>query len=55
MPYRVRGNAVYHMKGGRWLKKQQCSSPEAAQKAMNLLQGIKHGWKPTGDKEVKNG
>ena len=50
MPYKVKGSAVYHRKGSRWVKKQQCSSPEAAQKAMNLLRGVEHGWKPTGAK-----
>ncbi len=51
MPYKVKGSAVYHMKGGRWVKKQQCGSPEAAQKAMNLLQGVEYGWEPTGKKK----
>lgn len=46
MPYKVKGSAVYHKKGDRWVKKQQCGSPDAAQKAMNLLQGVEHGWKP---------
>jgi len=48
MPYQVRGKAVYHKKGGRWVKKQQCTSHENAVKAMNLLQGVEHGWQPSG-------
>ncbi len=43
MPYRIRGSAVYHKKGDRWVKKQQCGSPEKAQAAMRLLQGVEHG------------
>ncbi len=50
MPYKVRGSAVYHLKNGRWLTKQKCSSPENAKKAMALLQGVEHGWHPTGAK-----
>ena len=49
-PYKVKGAAVYHMKGGRWVKKQQAKSHENAIKAMHLLQGVEHGWKPTGKK-----
>ena len=48
MPYKVKGSAVYHKKGNRWVKKQQTSSPENAMKAMHLLMGVEHGWKPTG-------
>lgn len=50
MPYKVQGNKVLHKKGGKWSVKQTCSSPTNAKKAMRLLHGIKHGWKPTGDK-----
>ena len=50
MPYKVKGKAVYHLKGGKWSVKQQCTSHENAVKAMNLLQGVEHGWKPTGGK-----
>ncbi len=50
MPYRVRGRAVQHLKNGRWLTKQKCSSHENAEKAMHLLEGVKHGWTPTGGK-----
>ena len=50
MPYKVKGSAVYHLKGGKWVKKQQCSSHENAVKAMNLLRGVEHGWEPTNKK-----
>lgn len=50
MPYKVKGAAVYVKRGDRWVKKQQTSSPENAQKAMNLLNAVKHGWEPTGKK-----
>jgi hypothetical protein len=46
MPYRVRGSNVEHEKGGKWTVKQHCSSHEAAVKAMSLLRGVEHGWKP---------
>ena len=42
MPYKVKGNAVYHLKGGKWTIKQQCGSPEKAKAAMRLLEGIEH-------------
>ena len=42
MPYKVRGSAVYHKKGSRWTKKQQCGSPSKAQAAMRLLYAIEH-------------
>ena len=50
MPYKVKGSAVYHKKGNRWVKKQQCSSHESAERAMNLLRGVEHGWEPSGEK-----
>ena len=50
MPYRRVGNKVYHKKGGKWKVKQTCSSPGAAKSAIRLLQGVEHGWKPTGKK-----
>ena len=50
MPYKVMGKAVYHQKGGKWVKKQQCSSHENALKAVRLLQGVEHGWKPAQSK-----
>jgi len=48
MPYKRQGNKVLHYKNGKWSVKQTCSSPEAAKKAIRLLQAIKHGFKPTG-------
>ena len=48
MPYRRKGKTIYHKKGGKWTKKQTCSSVAAAKKAMNLLRGVEHGWRPTG-------
>lgn len=53
MPYRRRGKTVQHKKGGKWSTKQVCASPAAAQRAMNLLRGVEHGWKPTGKKAKK--
>jgi len=54
MPYKKVGNEVMHKKGGKWSVKQTCSSPAAAQKAINLLRGVEHGWKPTkGKKRAK--
>jgi len=47
-PYKIKGKAIYHLKGGRWIKKQQCSSVENAKAALRLLMGVEHGWKPTG-------
>lgn len=48
MPYKIIGNAVYHFKNGKWSVKQRASSHANAVAAMKLLQGIEHGWKPTG-------
>ena len=50
MPYNRSGNKVLHQKGGQWKVKQTCSSPAAAEKAIKLLHGVKHGWKPTRQK-----
>lgn len=50
MPYKRVGSVVYHKKGGKWSVKQKCKSPAAAKAAIRLLQGVKHGWKPTGVK-----
>lgn len=56
MPYKRSGNRVMHKKSGKWVVKQVWSSPSTAQKAINLLQGVVHGWSPTGEKvEVKTG
>jgi len=51
MPYKLEGKKVMHKKGGEWKTKQVCSSPAAAKKAMRLLQGVEHGWKPTGKRK----
>ena len=53
MPYKVAGNKVLHYKGGKWKVKQVCKSSANARAAMNLLQGVEHGWKPTGKKARK--
>jgi hypothetical protein len=37
-----------HQVNGKWRVKQTCESHAAAQAAMRLLQGIEHGWHPTG-------
>lgn len=50
MPYKRVGKTVYTKSSGKWKKKQTCGSVAAAKKAMSLLQGIKHGWKPTSKK-----
>lgn len=50
MPYKVQGNRVLHFKGGKWKVKQTCRSNAAAKSALRLLQGVEHGWKPTGKK-----
>ena len=47
MPYKVSGNKVMHKKGSTWSVKQTCGSHAAAEKAIKLLQGIEHGWKPS--------
>jgi len=52
-PYKVVGNKVMHKKGDTWKVKQTCASPTAAQKAVNLLHGVEHGWVPTGKKKKK--
>ncbi len=48
MPYRRRGKVVQHKKAGKWVKKQTAGSEAAAKRALNLLRGVEHGWKPTG-------
>jgi hypothetical protein len=53
MPYKVKGSDVYHFKNGVWSIKQHCSSPAAAHSAMNLLEGVEHGWHPTGNPKRK--
>lgn len=48
MPYKVVGNRVMHKKGGKWTTKAQAKSPAAAERQRRLLEGIEHGWHPTG-------
>jgi len=48
MPYKLSGSRVLHKKGGKWTTKQTAKSPARAKRAINLLRGIEHGWKPTG-------
>ncbi len=50
MPYKIDGNNVLHQINGKWKIKQRCGSHSAAMAAMRLLQGIEHGWHPTGKK-----
>jgi len=50
MPLKVEGSNVLHEKDGKWTIKQKCKSHSAALRAMALLRGIEHGWKPTGQK-----
>jgi hypothetical protein len=51
MPYKRVGNLVYHKKGAKWSVKQHCSSPEAAEKAIRLLNAVDHGFKPKKQKK----
>ena len=53
MPYKRKGKVIYHKKGNHWTVKQTASSIENAKKALRLLQGVEHGWKPTGKKKRK--
>jgi len=55
MPLKRIGRTVYHKKGGKWKKKQTCRSVAAAERAMNLLRGVEHGWEPTGAPARKTG
>jgi len=50
MPNRRKGRIIYHKKGGRWRIKQRCRSVANAKRALRLLQGVAHGWRPTGRK-----
>ena len=51
MPYKRVGKTIYTKSSGNWKKKQTCGSIKAAEKAMNLLRGVEHGWRPTGKKK----
>jgi len=48
MPYKRIGKTIYHKKDGKWKVKQVAGSVEKAKRALRLLQGVEHGWKPTG-------
>jgi len=50
MPYKRVGSVIYHKKGGKWKVKQRAGSVAKAKRALNLLHGVEHGWKPTGGK-----
>jgi len=48
MPYKIEGNKILHKVNNRWRVKQVASSPEKAMATVRLLQGVEHGWRPTG-------
>lgn len=48
MPYKRKGNVVYKKVGGKWKVKSHCKSAKAAAAQIRLLQGVEHGWKPSG-------
>ncbi len=43
MPYKIKGNVIYHKKGGKWSIKQRCKSHKNALKALGLLEGLESG------------
>jgi len=43
MPYKRKGKLVLHQVNGKWVVKQKTTSVINAKKAINLLEGIKHG------------
>jgi len=43
VPYKRKGNVIYHKKGGKWSVKQTCSSATAAKSALGLLYGLESG------------
>jgi hypothetical protein len=53
MPNKRVGNKIYHKVGGNWKLKQKCKSVASAKRAMKLLRGVSHGWRPTGRKRHK--
>lgn len=55
MPNKRVGKVIYHRVGGKWKVKQTCTSVANAKRALNLLQGVAHGWKPTGKPARKKG
>ena len=53
MPYKTIGKTVYVKKVGKWKKKAITKSRAAAKKRVNLLRGVKRGWKPAAKKSKK--
>ena len=49
MPWIRKGRTIYKKVDG-LKKKQTARSPAAAKRAMRLLHGVEHGWKPTRSK-----
>mgnify|MGYP001601662856 CR=1 FL=1 len=49
MPYRRAGKTVYVKKDG-WKSKGTSKTISEAKAHLRVLQGLKHGWKPTGKK-----
>lgn len=47
MPYKSIGTKVYVKKDGWKVKTATAQSPASAKRMVNLLRGIKHGFKPT--------
>jgi len=47
MPWRTRGSVVQVKRSGKWKKKARAKSPASARRMVNLLRGVKHGWRPT--------
>jgi len=43
MPYRIQGNKILHLKGGKWKVKQTCKNRANAIKALGLLEGLEAG------------
>ncbi|HUW09480.1 MAG TPA: hypothetical protein VM537_07090 [Anaerolineae bacterium] len=52
MPYKAKGRRVMHKVDG-WETKQTAKSPARAKRAVRLLRGIEHGWKPTGKRRKR--
>jgi len=48
MPYVRKGRTIYKKTASGLKKKQTAKSVAAAKRALNLLRGVEHGWKPTG-------
>jgi len=50
MPYKRVGRSVYVKKSGMWQLMSTAKSRRRAKRMINLLKGVKHGWKPFGKK-----